>query len=286
MTAGIYQLTAQATDDLGGVGQCAPVQLIVDQPPSISLTTPTNFARFSINSPISLLAQASDSDGSVAEVNFYSGDTWLGRMTSSPFALTLPALSAGQFNLTARALDNWGLMATSSLVIVTSVPLPQVTLTASSDGTAYIAPASVQFSAQASSPGAKIVLLEFLLGTNSYKSPLQNSANIVISNLAAGTYAISAQATDDLGGTASSVPITLLVQPATPMQILSAADLGEGKIQIIASGVPSNSWVMVQISSNLLQWSTFTNQATAGTNLIFTDTEAGRFPVRYYRIAR
>ncbi len=286
LAAGSYQITAQATDDLGGLGQSAPVLLIVDQPPVISLISPTNFARFSIDSPIPLLAQASDSDGSVAEVSFYSGDTLLGRVTNSPFALTLPAQSAGQFNLTARVLDNWGLAATSSLVIITSVPLPQITLAAQTNAAAYVAPATVQFSAHASSPGTQIVLIEFLMGTNSWKSPFQNSATLMISDLSAGTYTITAQAMDDLGNTVVSTPITFVVQPAAPMQILSATRLAEGKFQIAASGVPSNSWVMVQISTNLLEWSTLTNQATTSTNLIFTDTEAGSTAIRYYRIAR
>ena len=47
-------------------------------PPTVSLTSPSNGATYTAPANISLAATASDSDGSVTKVDFYSGTTLLG----------------------------------------------------------------------------------------------------------------------------------------------------------------------------------------------------------------
>jgi plastocyanin len=72
----------------------------VNQPPAVSITSPTNNASFPVTNTVEIVATATD-DGSVAQVQFYDGATLLGADTTSPFAFNA-TLSVGGHALTAR----------------------------------------------------------------------------------------------------------------------------------------------------------------------------------------
>ncbi|MFO1512200.1 MAG: Ig-like domain-containing protein [Verrucomicrobiota bacterium] len=85
--------------------------------PSVSLTNPVNNARLLAPANILLQASATD-DGSVTNVQFFSGGTLLGSNTSAPYVFTFNNAAAGNYSFTARAQDNTGLAATSAVVNV------------------------------------------------------------------------------------------------------------------------------------------------------------------------
>ena len=84
----------------------APVA--VNQPPSVTLTAPTNGSSFPAPTAVTLAATATDSDGTVAKVEFFSGDTKLGEDASVPYEFTWTPVVAGSYVLTAKATDNAG----------------------------------------------------------------------------------------------------------------------------------------------------------------------------------
>src|SRR6185295_11451755 len=88
-------------------------------PPTVSLTNPTDGAIFSAAADILISAVATDTDGSVAKVEFLQGNTKLGEAAASPYTLTWTNVAAGTYALTARATDNLGAIATSSPVTIT-----------------------------------------------------------------------------------------------------------------------------------------------------------------------
>jgi glucose/arabinose dehydrogenase len=90
-----------------------------NQPPVVALTAPANNATFTAPATINLTATASDSDGSIARVEFFQGSTKLGETTSSPYSFSWTNVAAGSYQLTARATDNQGAVTTSALVNVT-----------------------------------------------------------------------------------------------------------------------------------------------------------------------
>lgn len=55
---------------------------------------------------ITLSAVATDADGTVAKVEFYSGVTRLGEATAAPYQFTWQNVPVGEYRLTARAIDN------------------------------------------------------------------------------------------------------------------------------------------------------------------------------------
>ena len=69
-------------------------------------------------------ATATDSDGTVAKVDFYAGAILLGTATTAPYGLAWSGAVAGTYSLTAVATDNLGASTTSAAVSITIAPPP------------------------------------------------------------------------------------------------------------------------------------------------------------------
>ena len=90
-----------------------------NQAPSVSITSPANGATYTEGDNIQIQASAADSDGSIARVEFYQGQTMLGEDSTSPYSFTISNAGVGSISITAKAFDNEGATATSSAVSVT-----------------------------------------------------------------------------------------------------------------------------------------------------------------------
>jgi len=105
------------------------VVLAPNVPPAVSITNPLNNATFVAGIPLTIQAAASDSDGTVAQVQFFDGANSLGTVFTSPYNLTT-TLYTGAHLLTAVATDNQGAAATSATVtntgttVVITNPIP------------------------------------------------------------------------------------------------------------------------------------------------------------------
>ncbi|MBI5385529.1 MAG: lamin tail domain-containing protein [Verrucomicrobia bacterium] len=94
---------------------------VANSPPAVSLASPADNATFAAPANISLVAAATDGDGTVARVDFYSGAALLGTVSSSPFNYAWNNVAAGNYTLTVVATDNGGLSATSAPVNISVV---------------------------------------------------------------------------------------------------------------------------------------------------------------------
>ena len=98
--------------------------------PTVTLSTPAGNSTVQAPAAITLSASASDSDGTVARVDFYSGSRLIGTATSAPYTITWNNVAAGTYSLTAVATDN--LFASSASpavsVAVSAGPSPTFTL--------------------------------------------------------------------------------------------------------------------------------------------------------------
>jgi hypothetical protein len=90
-----------------------------NNPPSVDITSPTNGAKYTTGSSITISASASDVDGTVTSVQFYRGSTSIGTDNSSPYSVTWSNAAAGTYTLTAVATDNSGAKTTSSAITIT-----------------------------------------------------------------------------------------------------------------------------------------------------------------------
>ncbi|HYG77652.1 MAG TPA: Ig-like domain-containing protein, partial [Planctomycetota bacterium] len=234
VAAGSYSLTAKATDNSGLSTTSAAVNITVNAtinaPPTVTLTSPANGTKFSAGTNITLTASASDRDGSIAKVEFFAGSTLLGTATASPWSITWNSVSAGSYALTAKATDNGGLSATSSVVNISVKRKPSVALTSPSDGTTLRAGSDITISADAVASDGSITSVEFFDGTTLLGTATQSPYSIPWNSIAAGSYAISAIATDDLGVSTASPAIRINVVADTPPEVTSPAKPGQNSV--------------------------------------------------------
>ncbi|NUO03507.1 MAG: T9SS type A sorting domain-containing protein, partial [Saprospiraceae bacterium] len=124
---GIHTLTAKATDNLGSKTTSAPVEVVVlvNMQPDVSILSPENNATFIAPANIELMATATDSDGSIARVEFLANALEIGEDNDgAPYAFNWANVPAGTYQLTARAVDNHGATRTSEPVsIVVTMPV-------------------------------------------------------------------------------------------------------------------------------------------------------------------
>lgn len=90
-------------------------------PPSVALTSPATGAVFVATSTVTLSADASDLDGAIIRVDFYSGAIKVGQAAATPFTTTWPSVPAGEHILRAVAIDDSALSRTSAPVNITVV---------------------------------------------------------------------------------------------------------------------------------------------------------------------
>ncbi|MHA3770035.1 Ig-like domain-containing protein [Verrucomicrobiota bacterium sgz303538] len=102
------------------------VKNVPNNAPTIQLTSPANGTTATAPATFTLAATASDSDGFVTQVDFYSGNTAIGSANSAPFEMTWSGVPAGTYTLTATATDDRGASTTSAPVNVTvaAAPMP------------------------------------------------------------------------------------------------------------------------------------------------------------------
>jgi hypothetical protein len=84
----------------------------VNQAPTVSISAPSANQRYTAPANITINANATDADGSIAKVEFYHDGLLLGTDTSAPYSYTwsgVPAQTAA-YHLQAKAYDNLGLV--------------------------------------------------------------------------------------------------------------------------------------------------------------------------------
>jgi len=215
--AGNYVFSARAYDNFGATGNSASVTVTIvapNQAPTVALTAPINGTSFNAPAGFLLTATASDSDGSVAKVDFYQDGTRLGEDTAAPFEFTISGLIAGTYRYLVRATDNAGLATVSAPITVTvvtpNVP-PAVALIAPADGASFTVPATISLTATASDSDGIVAKVEFFNGTTKLGEDAIAPYEFTWTPVGEGTYILTAKATDNAGATTPSGALTITV---------------------------------------------------------------------------
>jgi hypothetical protein len=251
--AGSHSLAARATDNRAGVTTSAPVNVTVtspNNPPSVALTSPAAGAAYMAPATVALAATASDADGSIAKVDFLAGPTLVGTATKAPYTVAWSGVAPGTYALTARATDNLGTSTTSSMVTitVTANQPPTVSLTAPTSGAGFQAPARIDLSATASDPDGSVAKVDFYAGTTLIGTATSAPYGVAWTDVAGGSYTLTARATDNAGAVTTSAPIAVSV--SAPALVITSPANGatiEGDSVTVSGTVdaPANSGVTV-----------------------------------------
>jgi hypothetical protein len=218
--AGVHVLTARSTDDLGATTTSAGVSVTVasppNAPPSAQITSPANGASFVGGASVTITAAATDTDGSVTQVQFFAGSMLVGTATSAPYTVTWNNVPVGSHALTARSRDDAGATTTSGVVSIsvaagTGNLAPTVRITSPTANATFRAGGSITLAATASDADGRVAKVTFYAGTNHLYTDTAAPYGYTWRNVPAGSYRIMARATDNLGkktSTALTIAVT------------------------------------------------------------------------------
>jgi subtilisin family serine protease len=250
---GEYMLTGVATDNSGMTTTSRPVKVIINetiipepspaptpnQAPTVSLTSPLSGATYNAPATIIISANASDSDGTVTGVRFYSNSQLIGTATASPYSITWSNVAAGSYSLQAVVSDNGGISVGSNVVSV-MVETGKVP-TSTTGSTSYITSTTAQLNGTITPNGAATKFW-FEWGTSSSLATFNSTAQQAISSIdtsvtvSAGLNGLSSStkyyfrvAASNSAGTSRGAILsfttnTAQTSTAQPAQLISPAD--------------------------------------------------------------
>ncbi|MDL2143844.1 Ig-like domain-containing protein [Flavobacterium tructae] len=230
IAAGTYTLTAKAYDNNGDVAASSAVSVRVNQPPTVSITTPADNAIYVAPATFDISAAAKDADGNINKVAFYNGATLLGTVNASPYIFNWKNVAAGTYTLTAKAYDNDDDVTTSSPIAITvNTPVnqsPSAAITAPANNTVFTAPASITIDAIATDSDGTISKVEFYNGGSLLATSTTSPYTYNWKNVPVGTYAITVKSYDNANVTATSAVVNLVVtnNQAPTVRVTSPVD--------------------------------------------------------------
>ncbi|MBC7488103.1 MAG: hypothetical protein H7282_15285 [Cytophagaceae bacterium] len=207
---------------------------VINRLPNVSINGPSNGTTFTAPASFSLNAIASDVDGTIDKVEFFSGAVLLGSATTSPYSFNWSNVPEGIYRVSAKATDNLG-ESTHSVVVTLSVTmsmvnqLPTIVLTTPINNSSTNAPASITMSADATDIDGFITRVEFYNGARLLGVDDAAPYNYVWNGVEAGLYFITAKSFDNQGGSkASSI--------ATVNLLLVKTDVCSGMTMYVENG--------------------------------------------------
>ena len=252
-------------------------------PPTISITNPVSGTVFIAPANLTVQASASDSDGTVTNVQFRIGSTVLTNKAAAPFSAVTNNLPAGSYTLSAIASDNLGAKTTNSVNIIVDAP-PSITITNPASGTVLSAPANVTIKASASDTDGTVTNVQFLVGSIVLTNTAAVPFSAVTNNLAVGNYTLAAIASDN-NGVKSTNAVAISVVTPLPLAI-NAPQLSSASFQFSFAANIGLSYV-VQWSTNLTSpnWIPIFTSTAASNPVVFVDNHATNSP-GFYRVGR
>ncbi|NQZ07627.1 MAG: hypothetical protein HRT35_10740 [Algicola sp.] len=220
-TAGNYSLKAIATDDDGASSEIRSSFTLTDKTdpnkaPVVSNLSPDGTS-FSTDTKVELAVEATDSDGTVAKVDFYVNDAMVYSDTSAPYGAVFSSATPGSYSLKATATDDDGASSeifSSFTLVDTTDPDPlSVTITNPANGIEFETGEVVSLSATATGPDA-ITSVDFSLDGSKLGSDTTAPYAYAWTAERAGTYNLVVKATDNMGKSASR-SVTFSVKDGT-----------------------------------------------------------------------
>ncbi|MBI4027689.1 MAG: HYR domain-containing protein, partial [Verrucomicrobia bacterium] len=223
VASGNYLLVARAFDNDNASTDSAPVSILVNAPPTVSLDASTT-GDFTPGTPITLTATATDSDGTVAKVEFFDGAQKVGEDTTAPYTHIFSSATQGAHVFTAVATDNLGFSSTSNTVTITinvvnAVP-PTVSVTAPADNSNFLFGDAITITATAADTDGTVAKIEFYDNAQKIGEDLTAPYSFIWNDAALGAHNIQAVATDNSGASAVSAPVRVSV--SEPANLLPA----------------------------------------------------------------
>ncbi len=209
-------------------------------PPSLTLAAPLSNTYFAAPASMTLSATAIAAlpGGSIASVNFYNGAVLIGSGARSSsafyrdtFTLDWANVGVGIYQISATAVDDRGVTATSNVAVVNVTPNrpPAVVLTGLADYSSYTTPVNIPLAATATPGDGTLTKVEYYAGSTLLGTATGAPYAMTWSNAPPGAYAITAKAYDSLGPSATSGIVNVLVTAgSSAVRFAHASDFAFG----------------------------------------------------------
>lgn len=259
-------------------GKATNVSSTSNQAPTCSITTPAGSSSHNENSNVNIEASATDSDGSITQVEFFVDDQSIGVDTSSPYAVTWKAVGAGNHTIHAVATDNAGATTKSAAVTITvnANQAPTCSITAPTNESTHEEGKNINIEATASDSDGSVTQVEFFVDNTSVGIDTAEPYSATWTAAGGGNHSIHAVATDNMGSTTKSTSITIIVStdpckdvaPGTPQDLVVTSNNCNS---IVVSWSASNCVVNYRIQKRVDSgnWTTLDEALTLTT---YTDT--------------
>jgi uncharacterized repeat protein (TIGR01451 family) len=275
--AGRYALTAVARDDAGIATISNAVNIIINDLPTVNLVSPAAGAPFTAPVSITLTAQANDGDQSIRKVDFYANGALVGSgLGMYSYSYPWNNVPAGNYTIVAVATDLLGATATSSPINVRVTAPPTVNITAPVGGSTYIAPATINISANAADSDGSISKVEFYADGNFVGLGTASGANqysFTWSNVPTGAYSLTAVATDSDGSVNTSAPVRVL--STSPALLIAGSTTLNSSDAAIKSRMEALGYIVTVKSASSSITADATNKALVVISSTVTPTSVG-----------
>jgi plastocyanin len=264
-------------------GLVVVAQSAVNLTPSVGIASPTNNTVFIAPATFTIQAAASDSDGSVAQVEFFNGTASLGVDPTSPYTAAVNNLSAGTYSLSAVATDNLGAKATNSVTVTIDAP-PTVSLTSPTNNATFASGANITLQASAGDTDGNVTKVQFFADSYLIGTAATAPYAFTWTAVPTGSYTLSAKATDNLGATVESslVNISVVYSPPSAVTLLNSAINGTSFSFSFVTQTGASYAVEFSDSPSSFNSQPLTNYIGDGTTVTVTD--ALPTSPRFYRV--
>jgi hypothetical protein len=229
VSPGTYVLAAKATDSNGGQQTSAAEKITVAAgapPTDVTVTVPKSVP---VNSAQTITGAAAAASGlTIASVQFFVNGVLLSTDTTYPYSATWTPAALGSYSISTMAIDTAGNQTTSTVttVSVAAGTVPKVELTNPAADSTFTASNALNLSASAEDTDGTIVSVQFLVnGLVQGGADTTAPYSATWTPTAAGTYILTAQATDNSGNVTTSAPVkaTITLNGAPTVSIISPA---------------------------------------------------------------
>jgi hypothetical protein len=167
-----------------------------------------------------------------------------------------------------------------------AAPVPMIGITSPGDGSTLAEPATMALSATASETGGSIATVDFYNGSTFLGEATASPYTVGWSGVAAGTYPITAVATDANGVTTTSAPVNVTVAMATPA-VSSIQMNADGSLGFTVDGGVdgANRTYDVWVSSDLESWTLLQTLSSTTNTFALSDAAASSVVSRFYRVS-
>jgi chitinase len=208
--------------------------------------------------------------------------TWTGSATHSTTANSglwnSPQQTSGTFSHTFTSTGNFPYFCqvhtfmTASVTVQAANTPPTVTITNPANGTVLSAPATFTLAAKASDTNGTVSSVQFLQGATSLGTRTALPYSMMVSNLAAGNYNLSAVATDSNGLKATNA-ISISVVTPSPIVLSSVSRPSASAFQFSYTANPGLKY-LVHRSAGLTNFTPIATNTAVSNSVTFRDNAA------------